>query len=66
MLIINLVHSLLLTLTEFSLESIGSEVTVNGINSCLEKILRCPKLVRLLLSCNNIDDVGAKLIADAL
>ena len=64
--LMKLADSLPPTLSEFSLWSIGSAVTVNGINECLRKILGCPKLVRLFLSRNNIDDVGAKLIADAL
>ena len=64
--LMKLADSLPPTLTEFSLWSIESAVTVNGINACLGKILGCPKLVRLFLSRNNIDDVGAKLITDAL
>jgi len=64
--LMKLTDSLPPTLTEFSLWSIGSSVTVNGINACLGKIFGCPRLVKLFLSRNNIDDVGAKLIADAL
>jgi len=64
--LMNLVHSLPLTLTEFTLWSVRSALTVNGMNACLEKIFGCPQLVRLDLSCNNIGDEGAKMIADAL
>jgi len=65
-LIIKLADSLPPTLTDFRLESTGSAVTVHGMNACLEKIFGCPHLVRLDLSDNNIDDDGAKQIADAL
>ena len=65
-LIIKLADSLPPTLTDFRLESTGSAVTANGMNACLEKIVGIPKLVRLDLSDNSIDDDGAKQIADAL
>ena len=64
--LIKLADSLPLTLTEFTLESSGSAVTVNGMNTCLGKIVGCPQLVKLNLEFNNIDDNGAKHIADAL
>jgi hypothetical protein len=64
--LIKLADSLPLTLTEFTLWSVRSALTVNGMNACLEKIFGCPQLVRLDLSCNNIGDEGAKMIADAL
>jgi len=64
--LIKLADSLPTTLTDFTLMSKGSEVTVNRCNACLEKIFGSPNLVRLDLSCNNIDDEGAKLIADTL
>jgi Leucine-rich repeat (LRR) protein len=63
--LIKLANSLPLTLTEFRLSS-SRRVTVNRMNACLEKIVGCPKLVKLDLSHNDIDDVGAKAIADAL
>ena len=64
--LIKLADSLPLTLTEFTLWSVRSALTVNGMNACLEKIFGCPQLVRLNLSSNNIGDDGAKMIADAL
>jgi hypothetical protein len=64
--LIKLADSLPPLITEFTLTSRGSSVTVNGINACLGKILGCPKLVKLDLSGNNIGDDGAKAIADAL
>jgi len=64
--LIKLADSLPLTLTEFTLWSVGSALTVNGMNACLEKIFGCPQLVSLVLSCTNIYDDGAKHIADAL
>ena len=63
--LIRLADSLPLTLTEFSLWSRGSSVTVNGMNACLEKILECPQLVMLDLSYNNIDLVRSRLNAVA-
>jgi len=64
--LIKLVDSLPLTLTYFRLESNKSSVTVNRMNTCLKKIVGIPQLVRLDLLSNNIDDDGAKQIADAL
>jgi hypothetical protein len=64
--LIKIADSLPPTLTEFSLWSIGSSVTVNGINACLGQILGCLQLMTLDLSGNNIDDDGAKMIANAL
>ena len=64
--LIKLADSLPPTLTEFTLMSEGSEVTANGINSCVGKIIECPQLVRLDFSSNSIDYDGAKVIADAL
>ena len=64
--LIKLADSLPPTLAEFRLRSKGSEVTVNGMNACLGKILGCPQLVSVDLSRNNIGDDEAKLIADAL
>ena len=64
--LIKLADSLPPTLAEFTLWSVRSALTVNGMNACLEKIFGCPQLVRLDLSCNNIGDDGAKQIADAL
>jgi len=63
---INLADSLPHTLTEFKLLSRGSAVTVNGINTCLRKTMKCPQLEKLSLMINNIGDDGAKVIADAL
>jgi len=65
-LLIKLADSLPPTLTDFRLESIGSKVTVHGMNACLEKIVGCPHLVNLNLSENRIVDDGAKQIADGL
>ena len=65
-LLIKLVDSLPSTLTEFRLWSKGSAVTVNGINDCLGKLFGCLQLVKLDMSGNNIDDDGAKMIADSL
>ena len=64
--LIKLADSLPPTLTKFSLTSLGSAVTVHGMNACLGKILGCPQLVELDLSFNNIGDNGAEQIADAL
>ena len=64
--LIKLADSLPLTLTDFTLYSERSSVTVNGINACLGKILGCRQLVKLNLSANYINDDGAKQIADAL
>jgi hypothetical protein len=64
--LIRLADSLPPTLTDFRLESIGSAVTVHGMNACLKKIVGCPHLVNLNLEFNNIDDDGAKQIAYAL
>ena len=64
--LIKLADSLPPTLTEFRLWSKGSAVTVNGINACLGQIVGCLQLMTLDLSGNNIDDDGAKMIANAL
>ncbi len=64
--LIKLADSLPPTLTEFTLSSKGSSVTVYGINAFVGKILGCPQLVRLDLLFNSIDDAGANAIADAL
>jgi hypothetical protein len=68
--LMKLIDSLPLTLTEFSLWSRGSAVTVNGINLCVGKLMKnlmkYPNLSSLDLTWNNIGDNGAKMIADAL
>jgi hypothetical protein len=64
--LIKLADSLPPTLTNFTLWSTGCSVTVKGINACLEKIVECPQLANLNLEFSNIDDDGAKAIADAL
>ena len=64
--LMKLTDSLPLTLTEFSLWSRGSAVTVNGINACVGKLMKYPNLSSLNLTWNNIGDNGAKMIADAL
>jgi len=64
--LIRLADSLPPSLTEFSLVSNGSSSTVNGMNTSLRKLLRYPHLVSLNLYGNNIDDDGARYIADAL
>ena len=64
--LLKLTDSLPLSLTEFTLISRGSKVTGNGVNACLGKLMKYPKLSSLDLTWNNIGDDGAKLIADAL
>jgi len=64
--LMKLTDNLPLTLTEFSLWSRGSAVTVNGINACVGKLMKYPNLSSLNLTWNNIGDNGAKMIADAL
>jgi hypothetical protein len=64
--LIELVNSLPPTLAIFRLYSKGSAVTGNTINTCLKNIIKCPQLVRLKLSDNNINADGAGILADAL
>ena len=64
--LMKLADSLPPTLTEFTLISKGSAVTVNGINASVGQITGCPQLKKLILRWNNIGDDGAKMIADAL
>jgi hypothetical protein len=62
----DLVNSLPSTLAQFTLHSERSAVDGNTINECLEKIIKCPQLVRLNLSYNNINADGAGILADVL
>ena len=65
--LIKVIDSLPQTLTELRISNLEeSSVTINGINAYVGKILGCQRLVKLFLSSNNIDDDGAKNIADAL